>query len=196
MSKHNAMTQRRSLGPRTRRTAALSVAAVVASGAAADAAPLLAAPGDCAQPIREVDTGPLHALPAGGVAGPPAAHLAPIAVGEGTRLVPDLSPQSSTASAAPAPSLLETVGQLLGISSSPPNSSASVLPSDPTSLVPNSPSSLVPSSPSSVLPSSPTSVLPSSPTSVVPSSAISAPLNPPSLPPQPAATPLATGGLR
>ena len=82
MSKHNAMTQRRSLGPRTRRTAALSIAAVVASGAAADAAPLLAAPGDCAQPIREVDTGPLHALPSagsGGVAGSPADHFVPVA---------------------------------------------------------------------------------------------------------------------
>jgi len=69
--------------------AAVSVA-LTASAATADSVSL-AAPGDCAQPIRDLDTGPVNALPTAGdgVSGPPAAHFAPIAVvGGAVRLLP------------------------------------------------------------------------------------------------------------
>jgi len=59
--------------------AAVSVA-LTASTATADSVSL-AAPGDCAQPIRDLDTGPVSALPTAGagVAGPPVVHFAPVA---------------------------------------------------------------------------------------------------------------------
>jgi hypothetical protein len=55
--------------------------ALTASTATADSVSL-AAPGDCAQPIRDLDTGPVSALATAGagVAGPAAIHFAPIAV--------------------------------------------------------------------------------------------------------------------
>lgn len=67
--------------------AAAGMAVLAGSAASAES---LAAPGDCAQPIRDIDTGPIAALPAaGGIAGPPAAHFAPIAVvGGAVRLLP------------------------------------------------------------------------------------------------------------
>jgi hypothetical protein len=55
---------------------------VIGPAAYADSASL-AAPGDCAQPVRDLDTGPLQALPPGssdGVAGPASAHFVPIPV--------------------------------------------------------------------------------------------------------------------
>jgi hypothetical protein len=59
--------------------AAAGMAVLAGSSASAES---LAAPGDCAQPIRDLDTGPLGALPAagsGGVAGPPVVHFPPVA---------------------------------------------------------------------------------------------------------------------
>jgi hypothetical protein len=55
---------------------------VIGPAAYADSASL-AAPGDCAQPVRDLDTGPLQALPpvsSDGVAGPASAHCVPIPV--------------------------------------------------------------------------------------------------------------------
>jgi hypothetical protein len=74
------------------RKLAIAVALIAASAARADS-PSLAAPGDCAQPIRELDTGPRTAPPpvSSGVAGPPAAHFAPLAVvGDTVRQSPGL----------------------------------------------------------------------------------------------------------
>ena len=60
--------------------AAVSMALLIVSAASAGS-PSLAAPGDCAQPIRDLDTGPLPRPPSGnsgGVAGPPADLFAPV----------------------------------------------------------------------------------------------------------------------
>lgn len=68
--------------------AAVWTALLLGSAANAGSASL-AAPGDCAQPSRDLDTGPLQVLPTGGVAGPPAAHFVPIAVvGDAVSLQP------------------------------------------------------------------------------------------------------------
>lgn len=81
----DATTGRRDRSFADRAAAGIASAVLVAVGAAADPEipPSLAAPGDCAQPIRDLDTGPVHeALPASasrGVAGLPALHFAPIA---------------------------------------------------------------------------------------------------------------------
>jgi len=62
------------------RIAGLAIACLAASTAAADSASL-AAPGDCAQPSRDLDPGPvLPAVSSAAVAGSPVSHFVPIAI--------------------------------------------------------------------------------------------------------------------
>ena len=120
-----------------RGTTALLAACLAASTAAADS-PSLAAPGDCAQPNRDFDSGPvLPNVSSGGVAGPPTAHFAPVAATQdvAARLPLDLTGitlQIVPATTSSSTSLLNTIGEALGLIDS---TTVGALPTDGGQLV-------------------------------------------------------------
>jgi len=98
-------------------TAAL-FAACFATPIAAD--PSIAAPGDCAQPYRELDTGPVPpSVSSAGVAGPASSHFAPVSTTQDVvaRLSGDLTGiklQVATTLSDPT-SVLDSIGEALGL---------------------------------------------------------------------------------
>lgn len=99
-------------------SAALVAACLAVSSAAAES-PSLAAPGDCAQPIRDFETGPITpSVSSGGVAGPPA--FSPVATTQDVvaRLPLDLTGitlQVTTTTSSASTGLLSSIGAALGL---------------------------------------------------------------------------------